>query len=235
VLVPCLATTAGRAEAADTVETWPEAEHDVEIYAGFQGLGLCRHERGLVADVLLGHGLAHRFSGYLTASMAMNDRLDDGFAGMSLGVFGTPLDTDHVDLDLLMDLAASGEQGGLVAMMPGLELNLDLRPDLALAGAYLRAGLPLATRLGGRADPILCVLTTLGAYVTLGRIHQILVEYDMRFHLRPRSEVELGGVAVGYNVLVHEALELIGQVYVGVGGRPSVGFLLGLIASIEPS
>jgi hypothetical protein len=139
---------------------------------------------------------------------------------------------------------------------PAVELNLDAKPDLALCGLYLRA----EEALEGRDDSVEdnpatdadetrekytfapTTALTVGAYVTIAEIHQILVEYDIAFHhgLNDAPEgkpevVEHGGVALGYNVVVSENFEILSQVSVDIpnsGEKVAAGFMVGLIASI---
>ena len=51
------------------------------------------------------------------------------------GIFGTPVDSDHFDLDLFLDASFSPDEFGLT---PALELNFDLAPDLEVWGVYIR-------------------------------------------------------------------------------------------------
>lgn len=83
---------------------------------------------------------------------------------------------------------------------------------------------------------------TLGSYRALGDRHQVLIEYKLDLHPDPVSEqrgIELGAVAVGYNVHLTDSLELINEVYAEVskaaGERIGCGIMTGFIASFPPA
>ena len=140
---------------------------------------------------------------------------------------------------------------------PALELNLDARPDLALCGLYLRAEEDLAGRDDSVADDPATrdvdeakerhafaptTALTFGGYFTIGERHQLLLEYDVALHHGDRGAgpdapraVERGGVALGYNVRLSDAIELVTQVSVDVpdrGERVSAGISIGFIATM---
>jgi hypothetical protein len=240
--------------AADTTETFGIGASDFELYLGFDGAGLGKYEKTVSAAALVGFGFMDRFSGYVTAFAEGNEYFSEGGGGAGFGIFGTPVDTNHFDLDLFLD---SGFGEGEMHIAPAVELNLDAKPDLGLCGLYLRA----AEVLEGRDDSVEddpatdtdethekhtfapTTSLTVGAYVTIAEIHQILVEYDVGFHhgLNDAPEgkpkvVEHGGVALGYNVVVSEHFEIISQVSVDIpndGEKVAAGFMVGMIASMS--
>jgi len=239
--------------AADTTEPFALGVSDFELYLGLDGAGFGENEKVVWGEALLGFGITERFSGYLTMSAEGNERLSAGTGGASFGVFGMPLDTDHVDLDLFL---GAGFGDGEMYAAPALELNVDARPDLALCGLYVRAEETLSGRDNSIADDPATVAVdetkeryvfapmtalTVGGYFTIAEIHQILLEYDMAFHHGdpPPGEdgrvFEAGGVALGYNAAITHAVELVTQVSVDVpndGEEPAAGFMLGLIATM---
>ena len=137
------AFVAARAFAADTTETFDLGASDFELYLGFDGAGLEKYEKTVWAEVLVGFGFVERFSGWVALSAEANERFAAGEGGASFGVFGTPLDTEYLDLDLSLGAGFGGDE---VFAAPGLELNLDARPDLALCGLYVRVEEALAGR-----------------------------------------------------------------------------------------
>jgi len=163
------------------------------------------------------------------------------------GAFGTPFDTDHIDLDLVLDLSAAEAGFDLITVAPGFELNFDARPDMSSWGLYLLSYLPIYRRdaisaAGGYTgtaplarETALEIESTLGAYYMLADRHQLLLEYDMTFRPDPTDDersAEVGAIAFGYNVLVNDALELRTQVFVDIPQRdeePAVGLMAGLI------
>lgn len=232
------------AMAADTVETWDVGATDVEFYGGFDGLGPQDGERGLYGDILLGYGLAERFSAYLGTTLSASEHFTDGNADVYLGIFGTPLDTDHFDLDLFLDIGAGGDGFDEFTLTPSTELNFDLKPDVGLWGFYLRAGVPIYGRLeqadDGKPQHRRAAELQLnpGTYLTIAPRHQIFVEYDMALHPEAGEDehaVDIGGVTLGYNVVIADPIELITQIYIDIpqaDEQASVGLMVGFIATL---
>ncbi|NOZ01560.1 MAG: hypothetical protein GXP54_06690 [Deltaproteobacteria bacterium] len=238
----------GAVMAADTVETWDVGATDVDFYLGYDGIGLRRPDRTVFGDMMLGYGILDRFSAYLGMTLQGTDAFTDGTASLYLGIYGTPVDTDHFDLDLFLDVSTGGDGLKEFQVSPSLEMNFDLDPDLRTWGMYLRVGFPVYGRTvfppGKPNTPehevAFHIETTAGTYWTVAEGHQLLLEYDMGLHPLPSDEVygvNVGGVALGYNVCVVEdcALELINQVYFDIpqaGENFSVGIMMGFIATL---
>jgi len=144
-LILLLIMAASSTEAADTTETFDPGVSDFEFYMGYDGIGLEKYEGTLYAEALLGIGFMDRFSGYLAVAGESNEIFSNGGGGVSLGIFGTALDTDHVDMDLFLDASFSTDSFGLT---PALEINFDLQPDLAVWGLYIR----IEENLSGRDE-----------------------------------------------------------------------------------
>ncbi len=231
---------------ADTVETWDVGATDVEFYLGFDGVGLEKYEKTVYGDILLGYGLVERFSAYLGTTLQGNEYLSDGSAGLYLGIFGTPVDTNHFDFDLFLDISAAGEGFEEFALSPALELNLDVDPEMGSWGMYLR--IPFSV-FGRRVDSpdheepagfdaSFLLESTIGTYYTIAEIHQILLEFNMGFHPDPDDDertMDVGGIALGYNVVIVDALELVNQVYFDIpqgDETPAWGFMMGIIATV---
>jgi hypothetical protein len=232
--------------ALDTVETWDPGAGDAELYLGFDGIGAGSDSRELSGELVAGVGIFERFSAYLVARFAAQD-FSEGVGGVSVGIFGTPLDTDHIDLDFFFDLASGGPGFSQLQFGPALELNIDLRPDLERWGIYLMVGVPMLRAITGGHDAegerafSVSVEATFGTYLTLGRRHQLLMDFQLAFHPGLGTEelvVEVGGLGLGYNVLVHEAVELIveGRFDIPQRDEPfAVGVMAGVIATIPSS
>jgi len=230
--------------AADTVETWDVGATDVDFYLGWDGAGLPAAEHMLSGELMLGYGIVERFSAYLGASLSADAIMTGASSEVFLGVFGTPVDTAHFDLDLFLDLRAGGMDSTGFTVAPAFEMNFDLDPDMQSWGAYVMVGFPIYGRQATQsaaepASEAACdVEATIGTYLTLGGAHQLILSYDMFFRPRPADDerpIEVGGVALGYNVVVHDAIELITEVSVGIpqGDEPvAVGFVLGFIATV---
>lgn len=234
--------TTDRVHAADTTEVYDIGATDFEFFVGFEGIGLDKYEKELSVSALAGFGFIDAFSGYLAIDGASNEYFTEGSAELSVGVFGTPLDTNHVDLDLVLNFGAGADH---FEMTPGLELNLDLRNDLELAGLYLR----LEETFTGRdesseeeSEPKYVVAPqagfVIGAYWSVIPEHQILLEYEMGLLHNPSAgerRVEVGAVALGYNLMVVDSLELLGQLSLDIPQKDedvSVGVMLGLISTM---
>lgn len=236
--------SAAPARALDTVETWDVGATDLELYVGYDGFGLNRADRQLASNLVAGFGIIERLSAYLGATLSSDELFSEGAGEIGLGLFGTGLDTDHVDLDIFLDFALGGEGFKELQIAPALELNLDLAPDRQTWGVYVLVALPIYGRpieglQSGAGNEIAThIEATIGTYLSLGDRHQILVDYEMAFHPMARGEeasVEVGSVGLGYNVLLHDAIELITEVRLDIpaeGQVPSVGFMAGFIATL---
>ncbi|RLB58308.1 MAG: hypothetical protein DRI34_05260 [Deltaproteobacteria bacterium] len=230
--------------AADTVETWAVGASDVEFYLSAEGLGRALDERRLQSSLLAGYGLTERLSAFLGMAARGDGALASAEASLSLGLFGTLVESAHFDLDLFLEASVGGPALSRFQLLPALEINLDHHPGQQTCGAYLRLGLPVhGQRRGG--DPaapgehqtVYALLLNPGIYVTVAAGHQLLLEYDMSFHSAEADEhsLDIGGVALGYNVVLTERLELITQLYLdipGTGEGWAAGVLVGLIATL---
>ncbi|RLB45030.1 MAG: hypothetical protein DRI90_28890 [Deltaproteobacteria bacterium] len=169
-------------------------------------------------------------------------------------MWSTPVDSDHLDIDLLLDLGWSPDGP---AATPGVEINLDTEPDLALWGAYLKAEESLTSRGLSPAEAARCTpeqaaeqsaefapttQATVGLYWTVAKHHQLLLEADGSVLNNPAEDeaaVDFGGLAAGYNVVVHRSIELVNQLCFDVpvrDGDPfSVGVSIGFITTIIPT
>ncbi len=229
IYVCCLVPAICRA--ADTIETFDPGVSDFEIYAAYDGAGLPSEDRALGAAALLGIGIVPRFSGYLAVGSAAKEDLSDAEGALALGVFGTPVDTEHFDLDLLLDVTVHGPGFSSFHVLPIAELNLDF-PNF---GVYLRTGGNLegtAERDGG-VSRNLSIIVNPGVYVTIRERHQLLVEYCGDVHLNDEIRYEQAGIALGYNVALSDRVELINQVSLSIpidDGGVSAGFMVGMIA-----
>ena len=232
------------AGAADTVETWDVGATDVEFYSGVNGVGLKRADSSLFGDLVLGFGLVNRLSAYVAQNITGNGFFTGGSGTTYLGIFGTLVDTRHFDLDLFLNFDLGGRGYRDLGMTPMVELNFDVDPNRQSWGAYVRAGFRLhGLNVTGDEDypqwqTHTTLTTVVGTYLTIARRHMLLLEFDFAWkHLRADGdrEVEIGGVALGYNVILSSRIELINQVFFDIpqpGERFNAGFLVGFIATI---
>lgn len=238
-----LAGAAGSARAADTVEPWDAGAFDVDLYLAFDGLGPGAPDRTYSSDVMVGYGLLPKLSIYLGTQLEADRDLAGVPPAVYLGAFGSALQTNHVDLDLFLDLRATGLSVRDLRLGPSFEINLDAHPEMRSAGLYLRVALPLVRRRGTEDsapedETALALEATLGAYMHLAPGHQLLLQPDAIYRPAPldgETRWELGGLALGYNVLLGERLELITQVFVDLPQRDEehlVGMMSGLIVTL---
>jgi hypothetical protein len=233
------------ARAADTVEPFDVGVSNLELYTGYDGLGTTFSDQALMGDFLLGIGVLERLSLYLGTTVEGYRRMRAGDGTVNLGVFGTVLDTRHVDIDLVLGLGLGGPGFRGVNVSPAFEINLDREPDLRAYGLYLKGAAVISVSAadpeeGEQAVFLHHYVTTVGAYLTLGpkHRHQLLAEFDVGFHPDagdPERRVDIGGIAVGYNVVLHERLELITQLCVDIpqgDEKAAVGLLAGIIVTL---
>jgi hypothetical protein len=225
------------AAAADTMETPGEGNVDMEVYLQAGGLGLAAEEQIYGLCHLITWGVTERISPFVGIEEGTNPFIEHAEGGPLVGLLATPLDTDHVDLDLVVHFHLAGRSFLDVQTVPGFELNFDLRPDLALWGLYVAGCVPMGARAGDGRRMDVAVELYAGTYVTLARIHQLLLETDIVIDPLPWGGdpvFDYGGVSVGYNVFVHEQLELITQLRVDVpthGEQAAVDLMVGAIVS----
>lgn len=229
----------GAARAADTLETFEAGALDVELYTGYEGLGAARERHSVFGDLYLGYGITDRLSAFVGTLVHFDGRLSNPDPDVYLGVYGTPVDTAHFDLDLSLAFDALGAGLRELQVTPGLELNLDLDSPVGPWGLYLRAALPVHG--GADGEPIAARQLDLvpGVWWTVREGHQLLLEYATSAHrASPEADghLEAGAFALGYNLTLTPALELISQVSVRLpeGGEPAAaGLILGFIATPE--
>ena len=241
VATTCLLTIlATPALPADTLETWDQGAGNFELYSALDGIGKTVADQAVAGAMVMGWGVANRFSAYLATFMSADGYLTGAETQLNLGVFGTPVDTDHFDVDLLLDMRVGGDEMNEAVVMPAVELNLDRAPDLSAYGLYFRGSAEIAGRETelGQPERHVDLGLTLGTYVTLSSRHQLLLQYEATVHDNPGPETrkfEHGAVALGYNALLGDNLELITETRVGIAqghGQAALGFMVGFIATL---
>lgn len=213
--------TASFAHAADTTEPFDKGAVDAELYLGVADPDTAAGQ--LATDLVFGYGLTKRLS--LTVAVTFEQALREQTRNshVHLGGLFNLFDTTHVDLDLQFCSHVGGAAFDSWQVVPGFELNIDSDDQRGGVGLYLRAGVafgshPEATEGVHRVLFSWELPLTTGAYWTVARGHQLLLEADMG--LMPQSDAprrfNLGGVAVGYNLELTSWLELINQLHVDV-------------------
>lgn len=226
--------------AADTVETFDSGASNFEFYLGYGGIGLDKNQGAFSAEAVAGFGITERFSALISLSGEANEYFANGSGNAGFGIFGTVVDTDFFDLDLMFN---SGIGFNYFGLAPGIEVNIDFKPDLALAGIYFRAeqlfeGRDESTENNEKYAFAAQTGITAGFYYSINESHQILLEYDMSFPNNPEkgeSKHEIGGIALGYNAMITENIELISQIYYDIpqnDEKHSAGLSVGIIATL---
>lgn len=216
--------------ATDTVETWDPGATDLELYMGMEGFNHQDTRRSVFADILVGYGLIKGLSAYAGMTLYGHGQYLSGDRALYLGLFGTPLDSKHFDVDLFLDVKVNGAGNGAFELSPALELNLDADPKMQSYGAYLRMVVPLSgddnpdssaaiagSQLGIHLD------ATLGAYWTIVPNYQLLVECNTGFlninrfapwpfSTKSLSQMERLNFSLGFNAVLSDQFELIPQI-----------------------
>jgi hypothetical protein len=248
----------GQAHALDTLECFDVGLSDFEAYASFEGVGKPEPDRGVSADVLLGIGITPWLSGQVFGGGQGNQTFSEGSGFFGFSVFGTPVDTDHFDLDAGMHVTVGGLGGGTAGpaghsqaeftFTPFVELNLDSDPDMNGYGVFL----DVAETLGGRDESRFTPLgeelrdftltpgtaLLLAGYWRPAEKHELLLGYDMAFEyqaLPGEKKIDIGGIALGYNVTLSDAVELITQVNFDLpqtGEYFGVDFMVGILTTL---
>lgn len=225
ILVPASALS------LDSTETFPEGEMDLEFFLGLHGLNGGRHFDGLEFETSLNYGVIDRFSIYGRGQVGSNGDFDAVSGGAAFGLIGNSVDTDHFDLDLMLEFGF-GDFG--LALIPSVELNFDLQPDLRKWGVYIRIEQILGDDMdrGGAGFQAFSAITA-GTYWIIKEGHKLLAEYDMQFANNPAAGervVDVGRVAFGYNVGIGSNVDMINEVHCDVpqsGEKPAFGFSVG--------
>lgn len=221
------------AQAADTVEGYAAGEVSFETHFSMEGFRDGRRSMGIGQEGLIGVGIHKYLSGAVGFAFGSNGYLAEIESAFNLGLTSTVLDTDHFDLDLMLTFDGS--------VAPGLELNL----DVASFGVYVRAEIPIAGagRVPAESDGDPWEVTvglglTPGVYWTIKDGHQLLLEASMAFFWSDAEDAagrfDLWSLALGYNVMLLDNLELVTEVkaYQVTDEDVEFGFGLGIIASL---
>ncbi len=229
--------------AADTVELYAVHEASAEFTMGFESMRHIASDREVSNELLFGHGLGSRVATYVGACFVPDQEFRIDSTDYFVGLMGAAVQTDHFDVDLVLDLSGLASAMHELVFAPMIELNLDRDPRMQTWGAYLRAGLPMwresTVHADGRVSREQRVDLALnpGCYFTLSDRHQVLIEYatDVRLAEPDGDRTTPGHIALGLNTVLSEPLEIITQLHVALpqdGGRAEVGAALGFVATL---
>ena len=229
------------AAALDTVEPYDPGATDAEYYAGFGGIGKAAGDRELSNELVLGYGLMQGFAAYLGTCVAVDQQRFQGESSLCFGLIGTPVETDHVDVDLFLDVGAAGDGLGTLSLTPMAEINYDADPDMGTWGLYLRGGWSAygeaaAVESVGQ-NRLVDFGVNPGAYYRITPRHELLIEYDRTIPVGNGRDGEnpTQGWALGLNTEIAGALEVITQLHRDVpaaGEDATWSFTLGFIAGL---
>jgi hypothetical protein len=82
--------------------------------------------------------LTSRFSAYIHSIHASSTYLTRGSQAFGFGLYGTALESDHLDVDLFLGLCTVDGQDDLMSLTPALELNWDSAANMSTWGLYTR-------------------------------------------------------------------------------------------------
>jgi len=226
--------------AADTTEIFDMGATDIEFYVGYDGISSEKKQGIFSIETVTGFGVTDNISLLINLSGEFGEHFNKRSSGIGLGVFSTLFDSDHFDLDIYLNTGA-GLEGFYLS--PAMEINIDLKPDLELAGIYFRIEQLFVAILEPESSRESCVFVaetsiTSGIYFKINDSHQLLFEYDMAVLNNPANDEErlnIGGIALGYNVTFHENIELISQLYYGIpqnDEKHSFGVSIGTIITM---
>lgn len=203
---------ANTAFAGDTNEVLDKGT--MEIAPAFTLDNLHDGKPSIGAEIGVGYGVLDE----LTIGTALYMYTAEAFfapdAGIDIYMVYTPYDSDHFDIDIMMDFDIDGlASEASYTWTPSFEFNYDYEPDQALWGLYARLGLPITS--GPGMDDIVTDVgldVTLGLYITVAEIHQILIEggfvVENLAEELGETEVLSNPLTIGYNVALLDNFEL---------------------------
>jgi hypothetical protein len=262
VLSLCMMTVlSSKGWSADTTEQFDKGLSDAEMHTSYWGIGNAESERGVGAEFVLGAGVTDWLSVNLATCAQANDSFAEGTGSTSFGIFTTPVDTEHFDLDYAFGVSlcnlASGKPGpadhmaGEFSLEFYIELNLDSSDDMDGYGFYLgitevRTGID-ESEIDMNGEEIRKFIdasfTELvgGVYITVAEGQQLFLAYDWFYN---HGDVDydhatgIGGVALGYNFCITDNVEIISEIYYDLpqddDEDPGTAITIGFISTLPP-
>lgn len=231
------------ARATDTTETWDEGEFNVEWFLGYDGMGHPGvRERSTTTEFMVGYGIRDDLGIYVPLAIETDGAFGSPLGSVGIGLFGTPVDTRFFDLDLFLEVGTGGAGFREWGVLPCVELNFDGHPERLSWGFFVQAGMPIHGRpdvSGGLSAVTFDVSGLLGAYWRPHPDHELVLEFDTLFHPIHDADharrAEIGGLALGYNVVLNDTAEILAQVSADIpqgGERWAFGGTLGVILTL---
>jgi hypothetical protein len=139
----------------------------------------------------------------------------------------------------------SGNALSTAGIAPGIELNVDLGRFGLFATAWeVMSGSESpsvgaeGTDVAGDATRVFDTELGVGAYWTVAEGHQLLLLYDSSIHHGPErglAAYEIGGIGLGYNVMIHDGIELINELKCDIpqgGEKLAFGVATGILVTL---
>ncbi|MGM0444215.1 MAG: hypothetical protein ACQEQV_08520 [Fibrobacterota bacterium] len=214
-----------QAAALDTTEPFDVGFTNIEFYGGFGGIGAENGARSITAEQVIGVGITDRLSASFAYTYESNEYFANAAGGATLGLFATLIDQDVFDLDV-----AAGVVPG-----DGISLGTELNADFSTMG--LQLGIEESFSNGG-ADTV-AAATALAplVYWSFSDAAQILAAFDVSFiHSGPEEGTDVGAVAIGFNRVLSDAVELITEASWDIPGDDedgTLGLSVGFVATVE--
>jgi len=214
--------------AADTLEAFEQGASNLDFGVSIGGLGQHRSDATFRGEVMAGYGLTPRMSAYVVITRGANGFLGDGSGGFAMGMYGTPLEGDRWDLDLIFDVGAGDPDLAEFAVSPGFELNYDDTPDQSTWGFYANGGAALYGHAEQRVDTAVSEWTrtamdiplTIGTYRAVSD-GQLFFQAGTNIHdLGHTGLINEGVLAFGYNFNLTPTVEMITELAFAIYNRP---------------
>jgi hypothetical protein len=228
ILLACLCP-ADSALALDTTEPFERGFSDFEFYLGYAGLASKKEERSFSRGAVMGVGITNSLSAGFSYAIESDEYLKSYGDVFSAWLFWSTVDREKHDLDIFWGFRTGG------AICVGAELNFD----------FPRWGFQLVVQdeIESGVDVEDRRISTLNfaplVYFNLKEENvQLMSQIDWSYNSsvpQGESELSVGAVSLGLNVMVHDAIELITQLdYEPPSGNDnsSLGISIGFIATV---
>lgn len=179
---------------------------------------------GFSSEIAVGYGVADFMTVQAILSAGTEEGLADPSFGFTLETVFTPLDTEHFDIDFVLDFSF---ESGFYGVTPSFEFNFDSDNDMSFWGAYLTLALPVTSMRAedGKVKSDLGLEMGLGFYISFVEDQQLFLEggftYANLAENLGKADIEGGYVALGYNFALFENFELTTEFRVNIPNKDS--------------
>jgi hypothetical protein len=216
---------------ADTIEVYGLGFSDLEQYFSVNGMGSGGAERSSSAQFIAGYGLTNDISGYVSISGVGNQSVADSASNASAGAIVKFYDNYLFKIHGLLDVSFDKVAQPMI--------DFGYYPNHF--GAYTRLGM---TFIGGVEGVHFENFLVLGVRYLIADGHEVLTEMDLCWKHVPSPfdefgvpNWEMGKVALGYNVVLTNSMELITEISFDLPStrveKTTVGLMTGLVISLQ--